>query len=150
MQKEKNPQKIHIGFELRKTSNLIRREIDNAMSSKNIEKPTGTQARVIGFLCHNREKEIFQRDIENEFSIRRSTATAILQTMEKNGLIKRVPVEYDARLKRIIPTDTAIKRHKIFEGEINRVENMILNEITPEETKTLLDILNKIKNNLGE
>lgn len=150
MQKEKTFQNLHIGFELRKVSNLIRREIDNAISSRNIEKPTGMQARVIGFLCHNNEREIFQRDIENEFSIRRSTATAILQTMEKNGLIKRVPVEYDARLKRIIPTETATEQHKIFECEINRVEQLVLNGITEEESKTLLEILDKIKNNLGE
>ena len=108
------------------------------------------QGRVIGYLCHNGEKEIFQRDIEAEFSIRRSTATTMLQTMEKHGLIKRAPVEYDARLKRILPTDIAVTRHKIFEEEINRVENQVLNGITKKEAETLLSILNKIKNNLGE
>ena len=108
------------------------------------------QDRVIGYLCHNGEKEIFQRDIEAEFSIRRSTATTMLQTMEKHGLIKRAPVEYDARLKRILPTDIAVTRHKIFEEEINRVENQVLNGITKKEAETLLSILNKIKNNLGE
>jgi DNA-binding MarR family transcriptional regulator len=140
----------HIGFELRRVSNLIRREIDNAMSNRNIEKPTGMQGRVIGFLLHNEGRDIFQRDIENEFSIRRSTATAMLQTMEKHGLIKRVSVECDARLKRIILTDTALEHHKIFEQEINRVEALVLNGITPQESETLLRILDKIKNNLGE
>lgn len=140
----------HIGFELRQVANIIRREIDNAVSKRNIEKLTGMQGRVIGYLCHNGEKEIFQRDIEAEFSIRRSTATTILQTMEKHRLIKREPVEYDARLKRILPTDIAVTRHKIFEEEINRVENQVLNGITKEEADTLLSILDKIKNNLGE
>lgn len=140
----------HIGFELRRVSNLIRREIDNAMSCRKIEKLTGMQGKVIGFLCHNENREIFQRDIEEEFSIRRSTATAMLQTMEKHGLIKRVAVEYDARLKRIIPTEVALERHKIFEYEINRVEASVLSGITAEESKTLLNILDKIRNNLGE
>ncbi len=146
--KEDHPR--HIGFELRQVANIIRREIDNAVSKRNIEKLTGMQGRVIGYLCHNGEKEIFQRDIEAEFSIRRSTATTMLQTMEKHGLIKRAPVEYDARLKRILPTDIAVTRHKIFEEEINRVENQVLNGITKKEAETLLSILNKIKNNLGE
>lgn len=146
--KEHHPR--HIGFELRQVANIIRREIDNAVSKRNIEKLTGMQGRVIGYLCHNGEKEIFQRDIEAEFSIRRSTATTMLQTMEKHGLIKRAPVEYDARLKRILPTDIAVTRHKIFEEEINRVENQVLNGITKKEAETLLSILNKIKNNLGE
>ena len=146
--KEHHPR--HIGFELRQVANIIRREIDNAVSKRNIEKLTGMQGRVIGYLCHNGEKEIFQRDIEAEFSLRRSTATTMLQTMEKHGLIKRAPVEYDARLKRILPTDIAVTRHKIFEEEINRVENQVLNGITKKEAETLLSILNKIKNNLGE
>ena len=146
--KEHHPR--HIGFELRQVANIIRREIDNAVSKRNIEKLTGMQGRVIGYLCHNGEKEIFQRDIEAEFSIRRSTATTMLQTMENHGLIKRAPVEYDARLKRILPTDIAVTRHKIFEEEINRVENQVLNGITKKEAETLLSILNKIKNNLGE
>ena len=146
--KEHHPR--HIGFELRQVANIIRREIDNAVSKRNIEKLTGMQGRVIGYLCHNGEKEIFQRDIEAEFSIRRSTATTMLQTMEKHGLITRAPVEYYARLKRILPTDIAVTRHKIFEEEINRVENLVLNGITKKEAETLLSILNKIKNNLGE
>ena len=140
--KEHHPR--HIGFELRQVANIIRREIDNAVSKRNIEKLTGMQGRVIGYLCHNGEKEIFQRDIEAEFSIRRSTATTMLQTMEKHGLIKRAPVEYDARLKRILPTDIAVTRHKIFEEEINRVENQVLNGITKKEADTLLSILDKI------
>lgn len=146
--KEMHPR--HIGFELRQVANIIRREIDNAVGKRNIEKLTGMQGRLIGYLCHNGEKEIFQRDIEAEFSIRRSTATNILQTMEKHGLIKRAPVEYDARLKRILPTDIAVTRHKIFEEEINRIENQVLNGITKKEADTLLSILDKIKNNLGE
>ena len=142
--------KKHIGFEVRRISNLIKRNIDNAMSGKNFEKLTGMQGRVIGYLCHNTNKEIFQKDIENELSIRRSTATAMLQTMEKHGLIKREAVESDARLKRIIPTDKAIKRHKVFEAEIERVEKQVLLGISKDEAATLFNILDKIKSNLGE
>lgn len=142
--------KKHIGFEMRRISNLIKRNIDNAMSGKNFEKLTGMQGRVIGYLCHNMNKEIFQKDIENELSIRRSTATAMLQTMEKHGLIKRVSVECDARLKRIIPTEQAEKRHKIFEAEIERVEKQVLLGISKDEAATLFNILDKIKSNLGE
>lgn len=150
MQKAERYQNLHIGFEVIRAANLIRRDIDNVMSGRKIEKLTGMQGRVIGFLCRNLNKEIFQRDIETEFSIRRSTATTMLQTMEKHGLIKRVAVEYDARLKRILPTDIAFERHKIFEYEVNKVEASVLNGITEAEAQTLLTILKKIRKNLGE
>ena len=59
------------------------------------------QGWIIGYLYQNRDKEVFQRDIQEQFSIRRSTVTGILQLMEKNGLITRSSVERDARLKKL-------------------------------------------------
>ena len=50
---------------------------------------------------------IIRKDIEEEFQIRKSTVTGILQLMEKNGFIYRESVEKDARLKRIVPTKKA-------------------------------------------
>lgn len=142
--------KPHIGFELRTTANLIRREIDNATAKRGIEKLTGMQGRVIGYLCHHQDQPVFQRDLEAVFAIRRSTATAMLQTMEKHGLIERRPVAKDARLKQILPTAIALKRHTIFEQEIDRVEQSVLSGITPAERDALLAILQKINTNLGE
>ena len=52
-------------------------------------------------------REVYQKDIEEEFRIRKSTATGILQLMEKNGFISRESSKKDARLKRIVPTPKA-------------------------------------------
>lgn len=52
-------------------------------------------------------RDIYQRDIEKEFEIRRPTATGLLKLLEKNGFIIRESVSDDARLKRIIPTKKA-------------------------------------------
>ena len=51
---------------------------------------TGVQSRVIFYiLAHCGEGPVFQRDIENVFALSRSTATGILQVLEKNGMIRR-------------------------------------------------------------
>lgn len=42
---------------------------------------------------------IFQKDLETEFCIGRSTVTNILNLMEKKGFVRRESVSYDARLK---------------------------------------------------
>ena len=44
---------------------------------------------------------------KSAFGMSRSTATGILQLMEKNGLILRESVASDARLKSLIPTEKA-------------------------------------------
>ena len=40
------------------------------------------------YLFINMDKEIYQKDIEKNFVVRRSTASGILDTMEKNGMKK--------------------------------------------------------------
>ena len=69
---------------------------------------------IIAYLYHNCERDIFQRDIETRFSIRRSTVTGILQRMEKSDLITREPVTYDKRLKKIILSEKSIEMHDTF------------------------------------
>ena len=140
----------HIGLELKKTTNLIRRKIDNAMAVHGWEKLTHMQGRVINYLCCHEGQAVFQKDLETEFSIRRSTATAILQTMEKHGLIERKAVLQDARLKQILPTETARRRHGLFVAEIERVEQTVLAGITKKEREMLFALLIKIRRNLGE
>ena len=49
-------------------------------------------------------RDVYQKDIEEEFQIRKSTATGILKLMEKHGFIRRESAQQDARLKRIVPT----------------------------------------------
>ena len=44
---------------------------------------------IISYLCENEDKNIFQRDIEREFDLSRSTVSTILKELEKDGLINR-------------------------------------------------------------
>src|SRR5699024_12075049 len=66
----------------------------------------GTQIQIIYYLANSHDN-VYQRDIEKEFNIRRSTEINILKTMEKNNLIWRKSVKSDSRLKRIILSDKA-------------------------------------------
>lgn len=66
---------------------------------------TNMQRHVLHYvLLQSLSRDIYQKDIEAEFQIRRSTATGILQLLEKNGFITRKAEDRDARLKKIVPT----------------------------------------------
>lgn len=55
---------------------------------------TVMQKHILKFiLLETLHREIYQKDIEEEFQIRKSTVTGILQLMEKNGFIYRESVE---------------------------------------------------------
>lgn len=98
-----------IGAEIGMLHNLLRRQMA-CMTEKtaNAANVTGMQAMIVHHLIiHENQGDIFQKDLENVFQMRRSTATGILQLMEQHGIIRREPVEHDGRLKRLVLTEQA-------------------------------------------
>lgn len=91
----------YAGHDISKLSNKIRRKMD-AFSTK--ESFSGSQGRVLHFLLAQTE-DVFQKDIEEEYSLRPPTATALLKKMEENGLIFRESLPNDGRMKKIVVTE---------------------------------------------
>lgn len=137
-----------VGFEVRTISNLIKRHVDSLPAIKAAESVTGIHCWMIGYIYDRRDQDVYQKDIEEEFSIRRSTATAILQRMEKNGMIVRRPVAHDARLKKLELTEKAIKAQEQIEREILAFERQLVDGITEEEIEMFYKIADKLKENL--
>lgn len=134
-----------IGHELRCTSNLLKRHVDERLE-KAVDHPlTSIQGAVLGYVAHNPEKEIFQRDIEAEFKMKRSSASEILQLMEKNGLLTRCPVEHDARLKRIVLTEKALQYHRQIEQTLMQTDELIIQKLGEQEIEHLFSVLEKIR-----
>ena len=139
-----------IGFEIHRLSNMIKREINSRPVMRDAVSLTGMHGWIIGYLYRHRDEDVFQRDLESQFRIRRSTATGILQLMEKNGLIRRLPVPSDARLKKLVLTDKAISLQKGIITELDAVDNMLKSGIGEEELASFFATLDKILANLPE
>lgn len=137
-----------IGFELHRSSRLVKRYMDNDASKLYIDKMTGTHGWAIGFFYHNRDRDIFQKDFEQEFNIRRSTASNILALIEKNGLITRESVPYDARLKKITLTQKALDIQSIVDKAFENLEKNIKKGISDEELQVFFKVIDKINSNL--
>lgn len=136
------------GHELKVINNLSKRYLDKNKSIKDEENLTSMQGWIIKYIFRNENRDIFQKDIENEFSIRRSTATVILQLMEKNNLIIRESVTYDARLKKIILTEKAIEFYNTIKEDILKFEEQLIKDISEEELKIFFKVIEKMKKNL--
>ena len=139
-----------VGFALRKLSNLIKRDIEKSKAKLGLDTIGGVNGWAIGFFYENRGKDIFQKDFEEQFSIRRSTASNILKTMEQKGFIERVNVESDARLKKIVLTEKAIDLHEKIMCEIEEREKRLRIGIDPEEMKTFFNVMKKLCANMEE
>ena len=97
---------VHFGALLNQSARVIRRALDARISGVNPDL-SGVRGMVLGDIVRaNRNgRDVYQRDIEQWFNIRRSSVTALLQGMEQDGFITRCAVEKDARLKRLVATD---------------------------------------------
>lgn len=78
-------EKRHIGYAVKSLNRSIDRAINAIPEIRNNNTLTGIQVWILSFLFRNEGKDVFQRDIESEFKIRRSTATQLL----KASAIKR-------------------------------------------------------------
>lgn len=105
------------------------------------------QGRVIRHIQKHPERDFYQRDIEEMMCIKRSTATTMLQSMEKNGYITRENVSSDARLKRLCVTKKAESIHCQVVAQHKQMEEIARKGLSEDEIETLFFILNKIKQN---
>ncbi len=137
-----------IGFEIHRLSRLVKRHFDNDATKIYVDKMTGTHGRAIGYFYHNSHRDIFQKDFEQEFDIRPSTASNILTLMEKNGLIIRESVPYDARLKKITLTKKAIDIHNVIADSIDTLEENLKAGISDEELEIFFNVIDKLNNNI--
>lgn len=139
-----------IGFEIRRLSNLIKRDVEKSRRRLGIDPVKGVNGWAISYFYENMDNDIFQKDFENHFSIRPSTASKILKTMEQKGYINRVAVESDARLKRIVLTDKAIELHKNVISEISKREKRMRKGLDEKQIQIFFDVMEKLCENMEE
>lgn len=141
----------HIGFELKSVNNLIRRNLDLRFAEAKVSEVTGMQGPIIGYLFReSSRRDVFQKDIEKQFNIRRSTASVMLQNMEQKGLIEREAVNHDGRMKKLVLTDKAVECHMRVMQCIDEFNMLLENGITPQEKAEFLRMLDKISDNLKQ
>ena len=107
------------------------------------------QSGVLNYiLVESARRPLCQRDIEQEFGLRPSTATGLLKALEEQGLIERRPDEKDGRCKRIVFLEKAEAIRQTLRGEVEGTEQLLTKGITPEEQREFLRIARKMLENL--
>ncbi len=139
---------MHLGKKIGHISHMIKRSIDSLHYPYDIN---GKQSRLLGFIAHESSKrELYQKDIEEELQIRRSSVTSMLQNLEKANMIQRVSVDKDARLKKIILTDLGKEVTKNTYHNIIAFEDELSSLFHEDEIEQLHEYLNRIDQYLKE
>lgn len=130
-----------IGRAIMRLNNCMRRRLDNVTLNMGV---TRMQSMILGYLERNDDHAIYQRNIEAEFEIRRSSVTSILQLMERNGLIIRHSVENDGRLKQIVLTEKGKQINDAVHSSIMQTENIFDSALTERERINMLAYIKKL------
>jgi len=134
-----------IPAQIRRVDNLIFRRINQFARANGVEQATPMHGWIIEYLYRHRDEPVFQRDIEREFSITRSTVTNILQLMERKGYIRRLSVPQDARLKQLVLTEEGVLFHEKTMLSFHQTDDYVAGLLTEEENAELLRLLNKLR-----
>lgn len=137
-----------IGEQIKVLSNLLKREIDNGTCAKSANEATGNNMFIIRYLAQRKHEDVFQRDLEEFFSVRRSTMSDIILRMEQKGFLIREPVLHDRRLKKLVLTEKGENVHTIMESVVFQTEEKLTLGFSTEEKETLSRLLEKLRRNL--
>lgn len=135
---------------IKKITSLVRKLVDNSNTFKENPDLTNVTGWTIGLVSRRNCKglETYQKDVENEFKISRSTATGLLQSMEAHGYIYREVSSVDNRLKRIVLTDKAQTLHQMVVETFDEIESQMLKGFTNKEKEELISYLLRMECNL--
>lgn len=137
-----------VSRELKLVMNKVNRCAEASMPADLRCELTDGRGRVLGWLYRNQDRDIFQRDVEAEFSVGRATASKMLTSMERSGLITRSGVEGDARLKRLALTEKAAAHAERLWRGMREFERTLTCGMTEDEQAEMIRLLRIIGRNM--
>jgi len=143
------PHTLDIGFQLHSLSNLMKRRMEHSEFFSHMDdNVTRNNGWILNYLAYHSDRDIYQRDIENDFYIRRSTVSKVIRLMESKGLLRREAVPGDARLKKLVLTAEGRRIQAAIEREQQETERLLRRGVTEEELRVFHQVMEKFKNNI--
>lgn len=111
---------------------------------------TAMQSYVLRYLHDRRGEVVYPKDIEQRFRLTHPTVSGLLARLEAKGFVTCTPDPDDRRCKRVAETVKAEQCHLAIHETFRELEQQTLRGFTPEETASLLALLDRAIANLYE
>ncbi|WP_455542674.1 MarR family winged helix-turn-helix transcriptional regulator [Intestinibacter sp.] len=130
---------------IHRVDNQIKRKIDQVALKHDL---TGIQAFFLKCIYDNSNKgDLFQKDLEKMFDIRRSSVSTMISCVEKKGYIKRESIPTDKRINKIVLTEEGRKKHEEVDADLKKYKQDLLQDFSDEDIVLLYNMLGKISEN---
>ena len=130
-----------IGRDIHIVSNKIRRKMDNETQRFDL---TPAQFHFLMFIIES-DGEVFQRDIEIAFNLRRSTVSKILALLESRGIVTRENVKSDGRLKKITITKYGYEQVNAVKETFDEFDRYLKGSIDSKDLEVFYKVLDKLR-----
>lgn len=140
----------NIGVTLRALDNRIMRYVEQRFRELDREMITGTNGWIVLYLYRNDHRDVYQRELEDEFGITRSTASKVAKLMEQKGLIERCMDGHDARQRVLKLTDTARDLARCMQEGKEELTKRLLHGFADDEKLKLTEYMERMLRNMSE
>ncbi len=141
-------------YQVKELEKIIFRKFCNSEKIEKIEKNinkfhvTPTQMRIIEYILENKNRDIYQSELEEVLHLRRATVSGVLQTMEKNLLIERIIDKEDTRKKRIILSKNTKQIFIKNSKKMEELEQIAIKNIDKSDIEIFTKVIKKMKENI--
>ena len=132
--------------EVGRIARLLQREINQSVLPAGV---TRQQYQILSYI-YRQEKDVYQRDIEAYFSMPRSTVSGLMKELELAGIIRRIQVESDSRLKRLLLTDKGRSVCRTVRKGMFDLNQQLSGGISEEEFSVFWQVADKMRANLAQ
>ena len=136
-----------VSEEIKKIDNLTIRKMISLTKQENIDTLSPSQLMIIKYLSES-EKDVYQKDLEKSFPLRKSTICGIIKTMQKNGLIKLTNSKDDLRSKKIELTSLSEDINNKIKNCFNKFDELIIKNIDSKDLEVFFKVCKQIQSNL--
>lgn len=132
------------GRYISKLGGFIRHRLDAISAESGI---TPAQGRTLQYIA-GQNRNVYQKDIEEEYGLRAATASQMLQGMEEAGLIRREVDEHDRRKKKIVITEEKREACEFMIARIGEMEDAMIEGIEEEKLLVFFEVVEKMLDNI--
>lgn len=138
--------RVNGGDRISQIKRISDRIFQHILLKKGIDAFNGAQGRILYILWQ--EDNISFRDISDRTALAPTTLTSMIDRMESQGLVKRVPDSSDRRKILLSLTDMARELQRDYNEVSSNMTDIFYKDFTDEEIEKCEELLEKIYNNL--
>jgi len=139
---------VNGGFLVSKIKQLSDRIFERLLARQGIDAFNGAQGRILYVLWQ--EDGVSIKTISERCGLAITSLTTMLERMENQGLIRRVPSEQDKRKTLLYLTDQAKKLRADSEVVSGQMRDIFYRDFTAAEIEQFETYLNRVRTNLEE